>query len=110
MTQCHHWPEIGQGLRLHMRKVLSTPMRPSKSVFLGYSAHLWLNVGNDAIYCTPKGYYIIPSENHASMPFENVIIPLKYAKMRKLCALKHRRHANHLDDQNQSKQTKAVKL
>ena len=42
MIQDHCRPEIGQGLLLRMGKVLGTPMRPRESVFLGYSARLWL--------------------------------------------------------------------
>ena len=55
-----------------MGKVLGTPMCPKESVFLNYSAHLWLNVGNDANYYTPEGDYAMPSENHAYMPLKNV--------------------------------------
>ena len=45
---------------------------PRESVFLGYSARLWLNVGNDAIYCTLEGDYAMPSENML-YAFENVL-------------------------------------
>ena len=42
MIQGHCGPKIGQGLLLRKGKVLGTPMRPRESVFLGYSARLWL--------------------------------------------------------------------
>ena len=63
MTQGHYGPEIGQRLLLRMGKVLGTPMCSKESVFLSYSAHLWLNVGNDAIYCTLEGDYVMPNKN-----------------------------------------------
>ena len=55
-----------------MGKVLGTPMHPRESVFLGYSARLWLTVGNDAIYYTLEGDYAMPSENML-YAFENVL-------------------------------------
>ena len=63
---------IGQELLLRMGKVLGTPMRPRESVFLGYSAHLCLNIGNDAIYCTPEGDYTMSCENML-YAFENML-------------------------------------
>ena len=65
-----------------MGKVLGTPMRPKESVFPDYSAHLWLNIGNDAIYYTSEGDYAMPSENHANMPLKMYKMPLKYAEMK----------------------------
>ena len=55
-----------------MGKVLGIPMRPRELIFLGYSAHLWLNVDNDAIYYTPKGDYVMSSENMLYV-FENML-------------------------------------
>ena len=69
MTLSHCSLEIEQGLLLHMGKVLGTLVRPRELIFLGYFAHLWLNVGNDAICCTPKGYY--------AMVCQSCYMPLK---------------------------------
>ena len=67
--------------------------RPRESVFLGYSTRLWLNVGNDAIYCTSEGDYAMPSENML-YAFENMLNAFEICQEWKLYISKHRRHAN----------------
>ena len=72
MTQGHYGPKIGQGLLLRMGKVLGTPMHPKESVFLGYSARLWLMSAMMPFTICPK--VIIPYQvKICYMPFENML-------------------------------------
>ena len=95
MTQDHCEPEIGQGLLLRMGKVLGTSMHPRESVFLGYSALLWLLLAMMPFTIRPRAIMQCQVKT-CYMPFENMLNIFEICQKWKLNASKHCRHANHV--------------